>query len=91
MKKLPTPKNKTCPLFYLFRRNVNCKSIYKMPIAIELLVGPLLKQHPEKHIMFQIKVTSIGCHNFAERRATVSDGNNNNKENSSLPMHENPE
>lgn len=46
--------------FHLFRRNVNWKAIYKMPIAIKLLVGATLKEQAKKHIMFHLKVTSVG-------------------------------
>ena len=52
----------------LLVRDVNCKSIDEMLITIELLEGSSLKQHPKKHVMFIFKVTSIGCHNFTEKK-----------------------
>lgn len=39
---------------------MNCKAIYKMLITVEFLVGPLLKQHSKKHIVFTLKMSGIG-------------------------------
>lgn len=45
---------------------MNRKTVNKMLIAVELLVGPLVKQHSKKHIMFLFKVAAVGSNHFTE-------------------------
>lgn len=43
------------------------KTIYKMPIAVELLIGAPLKQHPEQHVMLLFQMLAIGYDHFTEK------------------------
>lgn len=38
-----------------------------MPIAVQFIVASSLKEHSKKHIMFVLKVTSIGGDEITER------------------------
>lgn len=53
---------------HLFSRDINCKTIYKVSIAVEFRICSLIEQHPQKHIMFLLQVLAISYDQFTASR-----------------------